>query len=72
MTTSSIRFSVTQIYYFKYLLINCLANVDQNIDAKKQLILELRKKMDSYFRIAVRGLKDLVPKVVGNFYIRWF
>jgi hypothetical protein len=46
--------------------------VDQNVDPKKQLILEMRSKIDEYFRIALRGLKDLIPKIIGNFYIRWF
>jgi hypothetical protein len=27
--------------------------------------------MDKYFHITLKGLRDLVPKIIGNFYIKW-
>ena len=33
------------------------------------LIFELRKRIDSYYKLVVRNLRDLVPKQVFNFLI---
>jgi hypothetical protein len=36
---------------------------------KDPLIFELRKRIDSYFKLVVRNLRDLVPKQIFNFLI---
>lgn len=36
---------------------------------KDPLIFELRKRIDSYYKLVVRNLRDLVPKQVFNFLI---
>ena len=37
--------------------------------SKDPLIYELRKRIDSYHRLVVRNLRDLVPKQIFNFLI---
>lgn len=36
---------------------------------KDPLVQELRKRIDSYFKLVVRNLRDLVPRQVFNFLI---
>ena len=36
---------------------------------KDPLIFELRKRIDSYYRLVVRNLRDLVPRQIFNFLI---
>ena len=36
---------------------------------KDPLVFELRKRIDSYYKLVVRNLRDLVPKQVFNFLI---
>lgn len=36
---------------------------------KDPLIFELRKRIDSYFKLVVRNLRDLVPRQIFNFLI---
>jgi hypothetical protein len=31
---------------------------------------ELRNRLDTYFRIVVRNMRDLIPKLIGNFMVR--
>ncbi len=45
-------------------------NRKKNDDKKKivnPLVYELRKRIDSYFKIVVRNLRDLIPKQVSYF-----
>jgi replication fork clamp-binding protein CrfC len=49
------------------------------IDPKKKmanvrdlLVEELRKRIDNYFFIVVRNMKDVVPKIIGHFLLRKF
>lgn len=36
---------------------------------KDPLIFQLRKRIDSYFKLVVRNLRDLVPRQIFNFLI---
>jgi hypothetical protein len=36
---------------------------------KDPLVFELRKRIDSYFKLVVRNLRDLVPRQIFNFLI---
>ena len=31
---------------------------------------ELRARLDTYFRIVVRNIRDSIPKIIGNFLVR--
>ena len=52
----------------------------QIIDAKDKvkfnasdiLVLELRARIDKYFHIVVRNMRDVVPKIIGQFLIKKF
>jgi hypothetical protein len=34
------------------------------------MVNELRKRIDQYFSIVIRGIRDTVPKMIGNFLVR--
>ena len=36
---------------------------------KSPLVFELRKRIDSYYKIIVKNLQDLVPKQIFNFLV---
>lgn len=38
--------------------------------SSKIFVLELRTRLDTYFRIVVRNIRDSIPKVIGNFLVR--
>ncbi|KAH8738571.1 hypothetical protein FG386_001986 [Cryptosporidium ryanae] len=48
----------------------------QNKDTKKKtrysqvFLKEIRKRLDSYFSIVVRNIRDSVPKIIGHFLVR--
>mmetsp|Transcript_35812 Transcript_35812/g.41776 ORF Transcript_35812/g.41776 Transcript_35812/m.41776 type:complete len:789 (+) Transcript_35812:42-2408(+) len=42
----------------------------QTFDPEKILIMELRNRIDSYFAIVLRNVRDSVPKAVGHFLVR--
>jgi hypothetical protein len=33
-------------------------------------VTELRARLDTYFRIVVRNIRDSIPKIIGNFLVR--
>ena len=39
-------------------------------DAKTVMINDMREKIDIYFKIIVRNLRDLLPKIIGKFFVR--
>ncbi|MCQ2973164.1 MAG: hypothetical protein MJ209_07905, partial [archaeon] len=39
-------------------------------DAKKIFIKEIRSRIEAYFKLIVRNLRDSIPKLLGNFLIR--
>lgn len=47
-------------------------NQDQNkpIDSNTAFILELRARIDAYFGIVVRNVRDSVPKAIGYFLVK--
>ncbi len=42
------------------------------MSSRELLVLELRLKIDKYFFIIVRNLRDIVPKLIGQFLIKQF
>lgn len=40
------------------------------VDNKKIFVVELRKRVEAYFKLVVRNLRDSVPKAIGNFILR--
>jgi len=40
------------------------------LDSTKVLIDELRARIDSYFNILIRNIRDSVPKAVGFFLVK--
>jgi len=36
----------------------------------KIFVEELRMRLDSYFRIVIRNIRDSIPKIIGNFLVR--
>ena len=40
------------------------------MDPTKILIAELRNRIDAYFAIVLRNVRDSVPKAVGHFLVR--
>ena len=34
------------------------------------LIMELRKRIDDYFAVVLRGMRDTIPKQIGNFLVK--
>lgn len=41
-------------------------------ETRDLLTLELRSKIDSYYFIIVRNLRDIVPKLIGQFLVKHF
>jgi GTP-binding protein EngB required for normal cell division len=41
----------------------------QQIDPTKVFVGELRSRLDAYINIVLRNIKDLIPKVIGNFLV---
>ena len=39
------------------------------IDATKIFVGELRNRMDAYVSIVLRNIRDLIPKIIGNFLV---
>jgi len=33
-------------------------------------VYELRKKIDQYFAVVLRNLRDTIPKLIGNYLVR--
>ena len=44
--------------------------VPEKFDPKKAFIDELRARVDSYFAIVVRNVRDSVPKAIGFFLVK--
>ena len=42
----------------------------QSFDAKKIFINEIRNRIEAYFKLIVRNLRDSIPKVMGNFLVK--
>ena len=42
----------------------------QSIDAKNIFIKEIRSRIEAYFKLIVRNLRDSIPKIMGNFLIK--
>ena len=42
------------------------ANNQIKVDAKKLFILEIRNRIEAYFKLIVRNLRDMIPKIMGN------
>ena len=37
---------------------------------KNPLVAELRKKIEHYFKLVIRSVRDNVPKLIGHFLVR--
>ncbi len=46
--------------------------VEKNMDVDDLLVVELRNRINNYFFIVVRNLRDLVPKLIGQFLVKKF
>lgn len=60
-----------------YLFTNDPAFLTKVVELEKNglndlLVLELRSKIDAYFFIIVRNLRDIVPKIIGQFLVKHF
>lgn len=44
--------------------------VNRKMTTAQMIILEMRARLDNYFRIVVRNLRDTVPKVIGSFFLK--
>ena len=44
-------------------------NADDRKKKKDPLVYELRNRIDAYYKLTVRNLRDLIPKQVFNFLI---
>lgn len=57
----------------EYLVGNCSKPTEKEEKDKKTkkdpLVYELRKRIDAYYKLTVRNLRDLIPKQVFNFLI---
>ena len=40
------------------------------VDAKKLFIKEIRNRIEAYFKLIVRNLRDMIPKIMGNYLIK--
>ena len=38
--------------------------------AQQMFILELRNRIDSYYNLVVRGVRDSIPKAIGQFLVK--
>ena len=45
-------------------------NPDPKFDAKAIFITEIRNRIEAYFKLIVRNLRDSIPKVMGNFLVK--
>lgn len=45
-------------------------NQDQKIDATSVLVKELRERVDAYYRLVVRNLRECIPKCIGYFLVK--
>ncbi len=43
---------------------------DKALDSNKIYVKEMRARIDSYFRLVIRSVRDAVPKIVGCFLVR--
>lgn len=46
-------------------------HIDKN-DTRDLLVLELRSKINAYFFVIIRNLRDMVPKIIGQFLVKRF
>lgn len=42
----------------------------KKIDPDKLFINEMRARIDSYFFIVLRNIKDTIPKIIGHFLVK--
>lgn len=42
----------------------------QPIDAKNIFIKEIRNRIEAYFKLIVRNLRDSIPKIMGNYLVK--
>lgn len=40
------------------------------VDTQALLIKEMRNKLDTYFKVVIRLLRDMIPKMIGNFFVK--
>ena len=45
-------------------------NLQPPIDAKNIFIKEIRNRIEAYFKLIVRNLRDSVPKIMGNYLVK--
>ena len=43
---------------------------NRSLDGTKVYVMELRERVESYFRLVVRNIRDSVPKAIGTFLVR--
>mmetsp|Transcript_13131 Transcript_13131/g.11213 ORF Transcript_13131/g.11213 Transcript_13131/m.11213 type:complete len:161 (+) Transcript_13131:1588-2070(+) len=43
---------------------------NKKLDPQEAFVKEMRARIDSYFIIALRNIKDTVPKIVGHFLVK--
>ena len=42
----------------------------QRVDPRKLFVNEIRLRIDTYFRLVIRNVRDTVPKAIGYFLVR--
>ena len=45
-------------------------DADKTADSTKLYVKEMRARIDTYFRLVVRGIRDTVPKLIGSYLVR--
>ena len=45
-------------------------NKEPQIDAKNIFINEIRNRIEAYFKLIVRNLRDSIPKIMGNYLVK--
>lgn len=64
-------FTNNQDYIANRQIVNKDKKKEKRIEAPGNAIIgELRQRIDSYFHIVSKNLKDTVPKIIGNFLIK--
>lgn len=51
-------------------MLSAVQSDKDQVDTTALLIKEMRNKLDTYFRVVVRLLRDMIPKMVGNFFVK--
>jgi len=56
--------------YIKKLISKKSGNEQEEQDANTLLVVEIRKRIESYYSIVLKNLRDTIPRIIQHFFVK--